>query len=159
MPPPLDLSLYIPVICTQEDAPKYKGKCFMEAITKVQKLNGESISSDRNLTKADFNTGDVVVIRFMNRDYTGLVDLSLDEESVSKRVESPTASPPSASSSSGQPPRETPQSLNPSSSVSVTGSRKRRCVDYPLPSAFSSAKKRRNTASRLPRTRRASGGT
>ena len=45
MPPPVDLSLYIPVICTQEDATKYKGKCFMEAMAKVERLNGELISA------------------------------------------------------------------------------------------------------------------
>jgi hypothetical protein len=64
MPPPVDLSLYIPVICTQEDTPKFRGKCFMEAIAKVQKFNGETISADRRLMKADFTSGDAVVIRF-----------------------------------------------------------------------------------------------
>ena len=34
--PPVDLSLYIPVICTQVDPPKYNGKCFMEAILKLK---------------------------------------------------------------------------------------------------------------------------
>ena len=62
MPPPMDLSLHIPVICTQEDAPKYNGKCLMEAISKVKKLNGQSVSSDSRLTKADFTTGDVVAL-------------------------------------------------------------------------------------------------
>lgn len=53
MPLPVDLSLYIPVVCMQEDAPKYNGKCFMEVIDKIQKLNGQSIYSDCRLTKAD----------------------------------------------------------------------------------------------------------
>lgn len=111
MPPPVDLALYIPVICTQEDAPKYNGKCFMEAISKVQKVNGESIPSDRRLVKADFKTGDLVVIKFMNRQYSGVVDFSLDEETVSKRVDSPpqagfAGSPPSSDGLEVQPPAE-----------------------------------------------------
>ena len=86
MPQPrLDPSLYIPVMCIQEDSPKYKGKYFMEAICKVVKLNGESIPADRCLVKADFSSGDEVVIRFKNREYRGVVDLARDEESVAKR--------------------------------------------------------------------------
>lgn len=48
------------------------------------------------------------------------------------QVESLTASPPSTSSNAWQPSRETPQSLVLPSAVSVTGSWKRWCVDYPL---------------------------
>ena len=44
--------------------------------------------------KADFTTGDVVVITLINRDYSGVVDFSLDEETVSRCVESPTAGSP-----------------------------------------------------------------
>ena len=69
MPSQRDLSLYIPVICVQEDSPKYEGKCFMEAISKVHRLNGESISADRRLVKADFSSNDEAVIRFKNRDF------------------------------------------------------------------------------------------
>ena len=74
MPPTADVSLYIPVICTQEHALKYNGKCFMEVISRVQKLNGESISPDRRLTKAAFTTSNVV----MNRYYSGVVDFSFE---------------------------------------------------------------------------------
>ena len=77
-----DPSLYIPVMCMQEDSPKYKGKYFMEAISKVVKLNGESI---RRLVKAEFSSGDEVFIRFKHKDYRGVVDLAHDEESVAKR--------------------------------------------------------------------------
>ena len=38
----------------------------------------------------------MVVIRFMNRNYTGVVDFFLDEEAVLKRVESPTPGSPSS---------------------------------------------------------------
>ena len=41
--------------------------------------NGKSISPDRCLTKADFMSSDVVVIKFMNRHYSGVVDFSFEE--------------------------------------------------------------------------------
>ena len=61
----------------------------MEPISKVQMLNGEPISADRQLVKADFSSGDEVVIRFKNKDFRGIVDLSRDEETVAERVDSP----------------------------------------------------------------------
>lgn len=85
---PVDLSLYIPVICTQ-DVPKYNGKCFMEAISKVQRLNREPILSNRHSVKADFKTGDLVVVKFMNQHFSSIVAFSLDEEAVSKSVNPP----------------------------------------------------------------------
>ena len=79
---------------------------------KVQMFNRESISADSRLTKADFTTGDVVVIRFMNWDYSGVVDFPLDEETVSKRMESSTASsPPCPSSDAEQAKPPLPESL------------------------------------------------
>ena len=53
----------------------------MEPIAKVQMLNGEP---DRQLVKADFSSGDEVVIRFKNKDFRGIVDLSRDEETVAE---------------------------------------------------------------------------
>ena len=77
MPPPL--SLYIPVVCQQEDS-KYNGKCFMEVISKVHQFN-VSTSADCSLVKADFSTGDEVIIRFSGKDFLSVVDLSLDGQS------------------------------------------------------------------------------
>ena len=73
MSPPLDLSKYVPVICVQEDSLKYNGKCFMESILKVQMLNGEPISADRQLVKPDFLSGDEVVITFKNKNFVALL--------------------------------------------------------------------------------------
>lgn len=96
MPSLLDLSLYIPVICMQVDSPKYKGRCFMEAILKVQMLNGESISPDRRLVKADFSSDDEVVIyKIQEKDFCGFVDFSCDEETVFEWVDSPANPSPS----------------------------------------------------------------
>ena len=86
MPPP-DFSRYIPVVCLQSDS-RYNGSCFMEPILKVRVLNGVAISKERSLTKADFKTGDEVVIRFSGKDYRGVVDFSRDEESLVKRADS-----------------------------------------------------------------------
>ena len=166
MPPPMDLSLYIPVICTQVDASKYNGKCFMEAISKVQKLNGESISSNRGLTKADFTTSDLVVIKLNSRDYTGIVDFSADEEIISKRVDSPAAgSPPSVQPQAEahlpapvllmkETPAESPivatatdvATESVATATAETRSRKSIREDYPLPTLIvPKLKKRRNT--------------
>ena len=82
-----DFSCYIPVVCLQSDS-KYNGSCFMEPILKVRVLNGVAISKERSLTKADFKTGDEVVIRFSGKDYRGVVDFSRDEESLVKRADS-----------------------------------------------------------------------
>lgn len=178
--PPVDLSLYIPVICTQEDAPKYNGKCFMEAISKIQKLNGEPITSDRRLVKADFTTGDLVVVKFMNRHFSGVVDFSLDEETVSKRVDSPPglAGSPLTSSDGlevqplAEPPSPVPDrnaesavatGIVESTATTETKTAKRLREDYPLTTlAVPKSKMRRNTAASrgpAPRKRRASAGT
>lgn len=61
----------------------------MEPIAKVERLNGQSIPSERKLVKADFSSGDKVVIRFQNRDYSGVVDFSHDGETITQRVDSP----------------------------------------------------------------------
>jgi hypothetical protein len=138
----------------------------MEPISKVQKLNGQSISS--RLTKADFTTGDVVVIRYMNRDYSGVEDFSLDEETVSKRVESQAAgSPPSSNAEEAEPPppvslqEETPPgavgstNANVGTTTSMTETRriemrKMLRADYPLPLSVVSEKWRNTAAARLP---------
>ena len=57
----------------------------MEAISKVRQRNGVSISADCTLVKADFSTGDEVVIRFSGKDFLGVVDLSLDGQSTAQR--------------------------------------------------------------------------
>ena len=159
MPSPVDLSL-IPVICTQVDAPKYNGKCFMEAISEVQKLNGESISSDRGLTKADFTTGDLVVIKFKSRDYTGVVDFSLDQENRFKACGlstrwfpafSPTPSRNTAASASvayeGMPAESLVVAGVATESVATataeTRTRKRIREDYPLPTLIVPKPKKR----------------
>ena len=87
MPLP-DYSLYIPVICQQEDS-KYNGKCFMEAISKVCELNGVFVSTGRCLLKSDFSTGDKVVIRFQGKNFFGVVDFSRELKTTLQRVESP----------------------------------------------------------------------
>ena len=51
----------------------------MEPISKVLQLNEQSIPAERHLTKADFSTGDEVLIRFKNKNYRGVVDFSCDD--------------------------------------------------------------------------------
>ena len=85
-----DLSLYVPVIC--ETNSKYAGKCYMEKISAVRTLNGESVPKETTLKKADFKTGDVVTIRFQNKDFRGTIDFSRDEEVLHERGESPSSS-------------------------------------------------------------------
>ena len=101
----------------------------------------------------------------MNRGNSGIVDFSLDEETVSKRVESPAAgSPPLSKAKQAEPPppvslhEETPlDSTVGSTNVNVgtttttaetrrMETRKRLRVDYPLPLSVVS-KKRRNIGS------------
>ena len=89
MPLP-DLSLYIPVVCETDS--KYAGKCFMEKISAVRTLNGESVLKGSTLKKSDFKTGDVVTVRFQNKDFRGTVDFSRDEEVLKERGESPCSS-------------------------------------------------------------------
>jgi hypothetical protein len=116
----------------------------MEAISKV---NGESISSDRRLMKAGFTTGDLVVIKIKSRDYTGVVDYSLNEETVSKCVESPPAGslpsvhpqaktpPPAPVSLMKETPAESPATDVATQSAATTNAekrtRKRVREDYP----------------------------
>ena len=58
---------YITVVCETDS--KYSGKCYMENISTVKMLNLVSISKDTALKKSDFKTGDVVMIRFQNKDF------------------------------------------------------------------------------------------
>ena len=91
MPLPPDLSLYIPVVCETDS--KYAGKCYMEPISAVRTLNGVSVSkSESSLKKSDFKTGDIVTVRFQNKDFRGTVDFARDEEVLCERVESPCSS-------------------------------------------------------------------
>ena len=177
MSPPVDLSLYIPVNCTQEDAPKYNGKCFMEAISMVQKLNGESILSDRGLTKEDFKTSNTVLLKFRNRNYSGIVDFSLNKGNVSKHGDSPlVGSSPSSSEIEVETKSPLPLSVQRESTaksvtvsaagtpttttITIARARKRVRKDYPLPPLFvlPKPKKSRNKTGGSPRKRRASGG-
>ena len=82
-------------------------------------LNGKSISPDRRPAKADFASGDVVVIRFKNRNYSGIVDFSRDEETVLKQVESPLADFPTPDAGLTQVDAP-PQSVSLSLATSVT---------------------------------------
>lgn len=59
MPLP-DLSQFIPVVCETDSV--YAGKCYMEKISAVRSLNGESVTKATALKKSDFKTGDVVTI-------------------------------------------------------------------------------------------------
>ena len=61
----------------------------MEPISKVKSLNGESISADCHLVKADFSSSDEMVIRFRDKDYCGVVDLSRDDDTVKEWENSP----------------------------------------------------------------------
>lgn len=121
----------------------------------------------------------------MNRQYSGVVDFSLDEETVSKRVDSPPAgSPPLSDGVEVQPQAEPPLPASlvketPAESASVvttadvaresavttatvkTDTRKRIRVDYPLPTlVVPNPKNGRNTAAAgVLRKQRASAGT
>ena len=66
----------------------------MEPISKISEVNGEPVPKDRQLTKADFASDDMVVVRFKNKDFRGRVDFSRDEETLAKRVDSPSISKP-----------------------------------------------------------------
>ena len=152
MPPPLDLSHYIPVVCQQEDS-KYNGKCFMEAISKVRQLNGVSISADRTLVKADFSTGDEVVIRFSGKDFLGVVDLSLDGQSTAQRLpaesllDSPsrpaTLPPPQSTSTPVSSSVVTTSVSHVTTSVSHVTRKRKRAEDDPPPSSWTQKKKNR----------------
>ena len=51
-----------------------------------------SVSKESPLKKGDFKTGDIVTVRFQNKDFRGTVDLARDEEVLCERVESPCGS-------------------------------------------------------------------
>ena len=86
----------------------------MEAISKVRQRNGVSISADCTLVKADFSTGDEVVIRFSGKDFLGVVDLSLDGQSTAQRLpaESFLDSPSRPATLPPRPPRSTSTSTS-----------------------------------------------
>lgn len=88
MQKPPDFSLRIPVVCNE--AGKFAGKCYMEKISSVRMLNGESVLRGKNLRKCDFKTGDVVTIRYQTKDFRGTVDFGrVGEDILDERVESP----------------------------------------------------------------------
>ena len=61
-------------------------------ISAVRTLNGESVLKGSTSKKSDFKTGDVVTVRFQNKDFRGTVDFSRDEEVLKERGESPCSS-------------------------------------------------------------------
>ena len=60
---PVDWSVFLPVICVEKGT-KYEGECYMERIREVVKINGRPVSISDNLSKSDFQTGDIVIISF-----------------------------------------------------------------------------------------------
>jgi hypothetical protein len=166
MPPPMDLSLYVHTRhlyrrrCPEAQWKMFYGTDFEGAKVKwtVHFFSpNESGLHDRRCR------------RFMNWGNSGIVDFSLDEETVSKRVESPAAgSPPLSKAKQAEPPppvslhEETPlDSTVGSTNVNVgtttttaetrrMETRKRLRVDYPLPLSVVSEKWRNTAAARLP---------
>ena len=71
-----DWSGYIPVVCETDS--KYAGKCYMEPISSVRTVNGKDVKKD--VQKSDFQTGDVVTLRYKTKDYQGTVNFAEDKE-------------------------------------------------------------------------------
>jgi len=82
---PLDLKLFIPVVCNEVG--KYAGKRYLERISSVRMLNGSPV--EKNLEKSEFKTGDTVSIRFEGKDFVGTVDFGENEESLNEQGDSP----------------------------------------------------------------------
>ena len=55
----------------------------MERIREVVKINGRPVSISDNLSKSDFQTGDIVIISFHKSHFEGVVDFSREEEATS----------------------------------------------------------------------------
>ena len=78
---------FIPVVCNE--AGKYAGRCYLEKISSVQMLNGQSIANASTLNKSGFNTGDEVTIKFGAKDFRGTVNFGQEEDILSECAESP----------------------------------------------------------------------
>ena len=129
---PRDLSQYIPVICKQEDAPKFNEKLYMEPISMVLQLNGLSIPAERHLTRADFSTGDEVLIRFKSKDYRGVVDFSCDDSAERDNSPGPFVRESQSTSATFAPSGSPLSKRAVSTSSALPGSgHKRKCVDDP----------------------------
>ena len=55
----------------------------MERIREVVKINGRPVSISDNLSKSDFQTGDIVIISFHKSHFEGVVDFSREKEATS----------------------------------------------------------------------------
>ena len=84
---PLEFSRCIPVVCNE--AGKYAGRCYLEKISSVRMLNGQSVPNASTLNKSDFKTGDEVTIRFGSKDFRGTVDFSQEDAILGERADSP----------------------------------------------------------------------
>jgi hypothetical protein len=103
---PPDSSQYIPVVCNE--AGRFAGKCYLEKISSVRMLNGQSIPNASTLNKNDFKTGDEVTIRFGAKDFRGTVDFGQEEDVLSERAraESPCSTCSFPSRESAEPPKK-----------------------------------------------------
>ena len=76
---PTDWTLFLPVLCIQKGT-KYDGEAYMERICDVIKQNGRLISKSDNMSKDDFQSGDIVTIKFQRSHFDGVVDFAREEE-------------------------------------------------------------------------------